>query len=92
MFGRIWRYLKALVLGKLDEMEDPEVLLQQAQREMRDNLAANRQRAITAITQKNNLKSLLDEQEKRIAQSRRRLKWLSQKATGTWRAGSCARN
>jgi phage shock protein A len=35
---------------------------------MRENLAANRQRAITAITQKNNLKALLDEQEKRIAQ------------------------
>ncbi len=68
MFGRIWRYLKALFLGKLDELENPEVLLQEAAREMRENLAANRQRAITAITQKNNLKALLDEQEKRIEQ------------------------
>jgi len=67
MLGRIWRYLKALILGKLDELEDPEVLLQEAAREMRENLAANRQRAITAITQKNNLKALLDEQERRIA-------------------------
>ncbi|MEN6357674.1 MAG: PspA/IM30 family protein [Armatimonadota bacterium] len=68
MFGRLWRYLKALFLGKLDELENPEVLLQEAAREMRENLAANRQRAVTAITQKNNLKSLMDEQEKRVAQ------------------------
>ena len=68
MFGRIWRYLKALFLGKLDQLENPEVLLEQAAREMRENLANNRQRAITALTQKNNLRSLLDEQEKRIAQ------------------------
>lgn len=68
MFGRIWRYLKALFLGKLDELENPEILLQEAAREMRENLAQNRQRAVTAITQKNNLKSLIDEQEKRVAQ------------------------
>lgn len=67
MFGRIWRYLRALFLGKLDQLEDPEVLLQEAQREMRENMAANRQRAVTAITQKNNLKAMLDEQEKRVA-------------------------
>lgn len=67
MFGRIWRYLRALVLGKLDELENPEILLQQAQRELRENAAANRQRAVTAITQKNNLKAMLDEQEKRVA-------------------------
>ncbi len=68
MFGRIWRYLKALFLGKLDQLEDPEILLQEAAREMRENLAANRQRAVTAITQKNNLKALMDEQERRISQ------------------------
>jgi phage shock protein A len=67
MFGRIWRYLRALFLGKLDQLENPEVLLQEAAREMRENLAANRQRAVTAITQKNNLKAMLDEQEKRTA-------------------------
>ena len=68
MFGRMWRYLKALILGKLDELENPEVLLQEAAREMRENMAANRQRAVTAITQKNNLKAMLDEQEKRVSQ------------------------
>lgn len=68
MFGRIWRYFKALIMGKLDEMENPEILLQQAARDMRENLADNRQRAVTAITQKNNLKAMLDEQEKKVAQ------------------------
>lgn len=68
MFGRIWRYIKALILGKLDEIEDPEVLLREAAQEMRASLAENRQRAVTAITQKNNLKALLDEQEKRVSQ------------------------
>jgi len=68
MFGRIWRYLRALFLGKLDELENPEILLQEAAREMRENMAANRQRAVTAITQKNNLKALLDEQERKVAQ------------------------
>ena len=67
MFGRIWRYIKALFLGKLDELENPEILLQQAAREMRENLAENRQRAVTAITQKNNLKALLEEQQKRVS-------------------------
>ncbi len=66
--GRLWRYLKALFLGKLDDLENPEILLQEAAREMRENLSANRQRAVVAITQKNNLKSMLDEQEKRVAQ------------------------
>lgn len=68
MFGRLWRYLKALFLGKLDQLENPEILLQEAAREMRENLAQNRQRAVTAITQKNNLKALIEEHEKRVSQ------------------------
>lgn len=68
MFTRLWRYFKALLMGKLDELENPEVLLQQAARDMRENLASNRQKAVTAITQKNNLKAMLDEQEKKVAQ------------------------
>lgn len=68
MFSRMWRYLKALLLGKLDELENPEILLQEAAREMRENLAANRQRAVTAITQKNNLKALIDEYDKKANQ------------------------
>jgi len=67
MLRRIWRYLKALLTGKLEAVEDPEVLLSQAQQEMRENLARNRERAVEAITQKNRLKLMLDEGEKRSA-------------------------
>lgn len=67
MFRRIWRYLKALLSGKLGAMEDPEILLAQAQQEMRENLAKNRERAVEAITQKNRLKLMVEEGEKKAA-------------------------
>ena len=55
--ARLWRYLVALVTGKVAQMEDPEVLLEQAKREMHEALARNRERAIQAITQKNLLQA-----------------------------------
>ena len=64
MFGRIWNYLKGLLGFKLDQLEDPEVLLQQAQTEMRENQAKNRERAVQAITQKNNLQAEMDKTQK----------------------------
>ncbi|MCW3062096.1 MAG: phage shock protein [Capsulimonas sp.] len=67
MFGRIWRYIKAVLGFKLDQIEDPEILLQQAQQEMREAQAKNRERAVQAITQKNNLQNLVDQTEKTIA-------------------------
>lgn len=51
--ARFWRYLVALITGKLEQLEDPEILLDQARREMNETLARNRERAIQAITQKN---------------------------------------
>ncbi len=60
MFGRILNYLKALFGMKLDELEDPEVLLAQAQDEMKAAQAKNRERAVQAITQKNNLQAEVD--------------------------------
>ena len=64
MFGRIWRYIQGLLGFKLDQMEDPEILLQQAQQEMRENQAKNRERAVQAITQKNNLQAEADKTQK----------------------------
>jgi phage shock protein A len=66
MFARMWRYLKALLGFKLDQLEDPEILLQQAQQEMREAQAKNRERAVQAITQKNNLQALVDQTQKTI--------------------------
>jgi phage shock protein A len=68
MLGRMWSYIKLLFPGKLDQREDPAALLQQAARELREHLEASRQRAINAITQRNNLKALLDEQEEKASQ------------------------
>ncbi|MDQ2801079.1 MAG: PspA/IM30 family protein [Armatimonadota bacterium] len=66
MFARIMRYLKGLFGMKLDQLEDPEVLLAQAQQEMKENQARNRERAVQAITQKNNLQALVEQQQKTV--------------------------
>lgn len=66
MFGRLIRYLKGLFGMKLDQWEDPEVLLSQAQQEMKENQAKNRERAVQAITQKNNLQAEVDKNRKMV--------------------------
>lgn len=66
MLKRLWRYLSALFGAKLDEIEDPEILLSQAQKEMTEMHARNRERAVQAITQKNNLQQMVDDQQKRV--------------------------
>lgn len=60
------RYMKGLLGFKLDQLEDPEILLQQAQQEMREAQAKNRERAVQAITQKNNLQALVDQTQKMV--------------------------
>ncbi len=66
MLSRMMRYLKGLLGFKLDQLEDPEILLQQAQQEMREAQAKNRERAVQAITQKNNLQALVDQTQKMV--------------------------
>ena len=66
MLKRFWRYIVALLSGGLDKFEDPEVLLSQAQREMQEMHARNRERAVQAITQKNNLQQMVDDTQKRV--------------------------
>ncbi len=64
--ARLWRYLVAWVTGKVEQLEDPEVLLDQARREMQETLARNRERAIQAITQKNLLQAEVDKLERTV--------------------------
>ena len=66
MLKRLWRYIVALLSGGLDKLEDPDVLLSQAQREMTEMHARNRERAVQAITQKNNLQQMVDDTQKRV--------------------------
>ncbi|MCX6360946.1 MAG: PspA/IM30 family protein [Armatimonadetes bacterium] len=64
MFKRLFRYLRALILGKLDELEDPQIILDDAVREMKESQAKNRERAVQAITAKNNLLDLVTKEER----------------------------
>lgn len=72
IFTRIWRYLKALINGKMDEWEDPEIILKEAVREMREVAAKNKELAVQAITQKNNLQAEVEKEERLIAELERR--------------------
>ncbi len=68
MLKRFWNYIKALLSGGLDQMENPDILLEQAQREMQEVHARNRERAVQAITQKNNLQQMVDDLQKKTSQ------------------------
>jgi phage shock protein A len=71
-FVRAWRYLRALISGKLDQWEDPEIILNEAVREMKDNQIKNRELAVQAITQKNNLQAEVDKEERLVAELERK--------------------
>lgn len=69
---RFWRTVRAWLSGA-DAMEayapdgeDPEALLARAQQEMQELHARNRDRAVRAITQKNNLQQMMDDTQKRV--------------------------
>ena len=70
MTAGLWLFLFRVLLAPFQRKPeqaalcDPETLLQQAQQEMRENQAKNRERAVQAITQKNNLQAELDKTQK----------------------------
>jgi len=53
----------ALFNRKMDQWEDPEILLDQARRDMAEAHSKNRERAIQAITQKNNLQAMVEKEQ-----------------------------
>jgi phage shock protein A len=55
---------------EIENQEDPELLLQRAQEEMRAMHAKNRERAVQAITQKNNLQQMVNDTRKTIERLR----------------------
>jgi phage shock protein A len=65
---RFFRWLKALFNRSMDRLEDPEIMLDQARRDMQEGLVSNREKAVQAITQKNRLQGMLEESKKRSAQ------------------------
>ena len=66
MIKRFLALMKSLFGRGLDQLENPELLLEQAQREMTELHARNRERAVQAITQKNNLQQMVDDTQKRV--------------------------
>lgn len=65
---RFFRWLKALFNRGMDKLEDPEIMLDQARRDMQETLIGNREKAVQAITQKNRLQGMHDDAVKKSAQ------------------------
>jgi phage shock protein A len=60
---RFINWLKAIFNRTMDRVEDPDIMLDQARRDMQQALTANRERAIQAITQRNQLEKMLQDQQ-----------------------------
>lgn len=84
---RFFKWLQALFGLFMDTVEDPMIMIDQAKRDMQASLIKNRERAVQAITQKNNLAALLKNSETQVernkGQAAMALKQRQQFATGT---------
>lgn len=65
--GRFFAWLKALFNRWMNKLEDPDMMLDQARRDMQTTLQQNKEKAVQAITQRNNLQAMVDEHERRVA-------------------------
>lgn len=79
--NRFFAWLKAIFNRGMDKLEDPEIMLDQARRDMTQALVANREKAVQAITQKNRLQGMLDEAQRKAAQ-------METQATAALKAGN----
>jgi phage shock protein A len=78
LFSRIWRIIKGWLLIGVERAEDPEVILTEAKEAMERELAKAKEAAVQAIGQRNLLRGMLADQEKKLreldAQARAALK------------------
>jgi phage shock protein A len=65
--NRFFNWIKGLFNRAMDRVEDPDMMLDQAKRDMQTALISNKEKAVQAITQKNRLQLMLDEAKKRSA-------------------------
>jgi phage shock protein A len=65
--GRFFNWIKALFNRGMDKLEDPDIMLDQARRDMQAALSGNQEKAIQAITQRNQLEKLLQDQQAKSA-------------------------
>jgi len=78
---RFFAWVRALFGRTMDSLEDPEIMLDQARRDMQGALTQNREKAVQAITQRNRLQQMLDEATKKSTQ-------LEQQASTALRQGN----
>ena len=64
---RFINWLRGIFNRTMDKVEDPDIMLDQAKRDMQQALIGNREKAVQAITQKNRLQSMLEEAKKKSA-------------------------
>lgn len=62
---RFINWLKGLFNRTMDKLEDPDMMLEQAKRDMQVALQQNQEKAVQAITQKNMLENMLNEQKRK---------------------------
>ncbi|MER3413179.1 MAG: hypothetical protein C4341_02860 [Armatimonadota bacterium] len=65
---RFFYWLKALFNRMMNRLEDPDVMLDQARRDMQEALRDNKEKAVQAITQRNNLQAMVNEHSQRVTQ------------------------
>ncbi|KAA0224921.1 MAG: hypothetical protein AKCLJLPJ_01141 [Fimbriimonadales bacterium] len=66
--GRFFAWLKALFNRLMNRLEDPDMMLDQARRDMQTALQENKEKAVQAITQRNNLQAMVDDHTKKVTQ------------------------
>ncbi|MGI8923468.1 MAG: PspA/IM30 family protein [Fimbriimonadales bacterium] len=66
--GRFFNWIKAIFNRMMNRLEDPDLMLDQARRDMQDTLRDNKEKAVQAITQRNNLQAMVDDHERKTAQ------------------------
>ncbi|MCH8274833.1 MAG: PspA/IM30 family protein [Armatimonadetes bacterium] len=66
--GRFFAWLKAVFNRLMGNLEDPDLMLDQARRDMQLALRDNKEKAVQAITQRNNLQAMVDDHERKTAQ------------------------
>lgn len=72
MLKRLFRYIRALFASLLGQVENPEVILEQAREELRENLLKNKERAVQAITERNRLRAEVEKLERACIDLERR--------------------
>lgn len=78
--NRFINWLKSLFNRTMDKLEDPDMILDQAKRDMEQALRENREKGVQAITQKNKLQLMLEDE-------RRKANELEAKATTALKSG-----